>query len=292
LLAFFVLVSLFMPLYLQAASWDAGFGKLGWFSLARETLAEPLLSGWRGAIWVHGLAAIPWVVLIVATNIAFVEGEYEELALLEVPTATVIWNVTLRRCLPAIGVSALWITLVTAGEMTVTDLFQVRTYAEEIYTAIPLGNFQELGLQWRALALTVTALTMVALVTTFLLAPRGVTTAARRPVVFRTGAAKPLLLLFASSTALLLVGVPLLNLCVNAGAVVRPANGGLERGWEAAKAVSMVLDSPRRFAAEFGWSLAVAALAATATIAAAIPLAWRFPWRGMPYVVPGALRSR
>ena len=30
--------------------------------------------------------------------------------------------------------AALWTAIVTAGEMTVTDLFTVRTYAEEIYT--------------------------------------------------------------------------------------------------------------------------------------------------------------
>jgi len=35
-------------------------------------------------------------------------------------------------------VAALWVCVLTATEMTVTDLYQVRTFAEEVYTTVPL----------------------------------------------------------------------------------------------------------------------------------------------------------
>src|ERR1051325_4819728 len=59
---FLLALLLFVPLYLQAAAWLAGFGVRGRFTLA--TAGPPLVDGWRGAIWIHAVAAIPWVILI------------------------------------------------------------------------------------------------------------------------------------------------------------------------------------------------------------------------------------
>ena len=59
-------VMLFVPLYLQAAAWQAGFGVQGWFTLA--TGFPALLEGWPGVIWIHVMAAIPWVTLIAAVG--------------------------------------------------------------------------------------------------------------------------------------------------------------------------------------------------------------------------------
>ena len=73
----------------------------------------------------HGMAAIPWVVLIVGTAVRFVEPELEEAALLDCSAWRVLRHVTLRRrVLPAIGVASVWIAVSVATEMTVTDIFQ------------------------------------------------------------------------------------------------------------------------------------------------------------------------
>ena len=274
ILSLVFLVVLFMPLYLQAAGWDAGFGNLGWFSFSRDGLSEPLLSGWRAAVWIHGLAAIPWVVLIVAASLHFVEGEFEELALLEAPSISVMWHVTLRRSLPGIGVAALWIAIATAGEMTVTDLYQVRTYTEEIYVAIPLEEFRELGIQWRALVLVVAALTLVAVATTHGLAPTATAAPLRRPLEFGLGRYRLLAFGYVIGLALLIVCVPVLNLCVNAGVVVRRIDDEVVRSWEWGKLASMIFESPGRYSAEFGWSLLIGFLAAGASVAIAVPIAW------------------
>src|SRR5437773_2952367 len=58
-------VLLFLPLYVQLSGWDAALGKLGWYSLIYGSMAEPFLSGMRGAIFIHALAAVSWVALLV-----------------------------------------------------------------------------------------------------------------------------------------------------------------------------------------------------------------------------------
>ena len=131
---------LFLPLYLQAAAWDAGFGRMGWLTLASEVLDRPWLIGWRATVWIHSVAAIPWVVLIVGIGLRYVEPELEEEALLCGTPFQVLANVTLRRATPAIGVAALWVAVWTAGEMTVTDIYGIRTYAEELYTGFALAD--------------------------------------------------------------------------------------------------------------------------------------------------------
>src|SRR5262249_58671991 len=75
----------------------------------------------------------PWVVWIVGRGLCWVEPELEEDALLLMRPYRVLLRVTLRRSAAAIGAAALWVALQTATEVTVTDMMQVRTYAEEVY---------------------------------------------------------------------------------------------------------------------------------------------------------------
>jgi iron(III) transport system permease protein len=135
-----LLCLLFVPLYLTAAAWDAGFGQLGWHTVSVSGPVEPWLAGWRAAIWVHAMAATPWVMLLVAAAARQIQSSLEEDALLDGTAVQVLWHVTLRRLWPALAVAALWVLLATAAEMTVTDLYRVRTYAEVLYTGFALGD--------------------------------------------------------------------------------------------------------------------------------------------------------
>ena len=127
----FMGLMIFVPLYLQASAWQAGFGQEGWYS---SESGQPWLTGWNAALWVQTLAAVPWVVLIVALGLRTVEPSLEEQALLDGSPWQVFWRVTLPTCWPAVGLAAAWVAILTAGEMTVTSIFFVRTYAEEVYT--------------------------------------------------------------------------------------------------------------------------------------------------------------
>ncbi len=164
---------LFVPLYLVTGAWDAGFGIQGWHTLATNPhLAnEPWLDGWRAAIWVHALAAVPWVALVVGAGLRAVEAELEEDAATCTTPARVLYYVTLPRASTAIILAALWVAIVTSVEISVTDFFQVRTFAEEVYTQSALGTFDfvvaaaedpmplsALGLFWGLILSTILAL--------------------------------------------------------------------------------------------------------------------------------------
>ena len=95
---------LLVPLYLHAAAWQAAFGVQGWYTLCTDRW--PGWTAGRGPIWVHAMAAVPWVVLIIGVGLLLVEPELEEQALLDGSPRQVFFRVTLRAALPAVGVAA------------------------------------------------------------------------------------------------------------------------------------------------------------------------------------------
>ncbi len=130
-------VAAFVPLPLHATAWLGALGNAG---RLQALGARPILVGRTGAAVVHALAALPWFVLIVGAGLCAVEPELEESALLDYSPAGVWLRVTLRRAWGAILAAALAVAVLTAGDMTVTDLLQIRTYAEEAYLQYSLGN--------------------------------------------------------------------------------------------------------------------------------------------------------
>ena len=136
LLALVALVA-FVPLPLHATAWLGALGNAG---RMQALGVRPILVGRFGAAVVHAMAALPWVVLLAGVGLCAVEPELEESALLEFGPWHVLIRVTLRRAIGAIAAAALAVAVLTAGDMTVTDLLQVRTYAEEAYVQFILGR--------------------------------------------------------------------------------------------------------------------------------------------------------
>ena len=73
------------------------------------------------------------------------ERDLEEDALTAANRWRVLLRVTLRRSAAAIGAAALWVGLQTATEITITDMMQVRTYAEEVYTQMVAPEADAVG---------------------------------------------------------------------------------------------------------------------------------------------------
>lgn len=145
---FLVVLSLFIPLPLAASAWQATFGSGGLLPLdlwstplqpgpgvpAPVIPWKPWAQGMYAAIWIHTVVGLPWVILLVGQGVCWVERELEEDALTVAGPMRVVLFVTLPRAGAAIGAAALWVGLQTATEMGVTDMVQVRTFAEEVYT--------------------------------------------------------------------------------------------------------------------------------------------------------------
>lgn len=264
---------LFVPLYIQAAAWQAGFGMQGW--QATVLTAAPWLVGFRGAVWVHIVAALPWVAALTAMGLKQVEHSLEEAALLEMSPGRVVRRVTLRRAAPYVLIAAAWTAAAVAGEMTVTDLFGVRTFAERLYVDLAIGG--EPGDAPRlALPGVVTTLATWGLAAWTLrnVSPRPRGVSPQREITLGLGRWRwPAACLVAGALAVLVVA-PLANLAYQAGVVVSETAGQRTRSWSATRLVGVVAESPRLFSRELGWSLQLGILSASAAAALAVVLAW------------------
>jgi len=287
-----MLALLFVPLYLVAAAWDAGFGHLGWYTLVRSSPAQAWLSGWRAAVWVHGIAAVPWVMLLVAAAARHVEASLEEDAVLSGTNVQVLWHVTLRRLRPALIVAALWIVLATAAEMTVTDLYRVRTYAEVLYTGFALGDdLSESATRVLPGMVAVTLLVTIGYLVAESLIP-SFRTSVRPPWTFRLGVGRWPMFAIQVAIVVLIIVVPLGSLLYKAGLTVQMIGADRQRVWSVTALVETVSNVPWKYGEEFGWTGLLAASTATVAVAIALPLAWlarRGGWRSIPAVAVAAV---
>jgi iron(III) transport system permease protein len=252
---FLILLTLFVPLPLFTSGWQAVLGSGGWLPLGvwnRPRNAEPSFQsggtswtpwgqGLGSAIWIHAVAALPWVVLLVGQGLCWVERELEEDAL----TAAGPWRVLLRVTLPrsgaALGLAALWVTLQTATDITVTDVMQVRTFAEEVYTqfVVPEPLSPGEGEQGPVARAQAAALPFVLIVTLLLLGMAGVfertipprSASTTSPLVYRLGRARWVVWTGIVMVVGLLFACPLLSLVWRAGLEGAPPCWSLPSVW-------------------------------------------------------------
>jgi iron(III) transport system permease protein len=236
---------------------------------------------------VHGLAAVPWGFLIVGAGLRSVEAEIEEDAATCASPFAVLWHVPLPRVAPAIGVAALWIASIVVTEISVTDFFQIRTFAEEVYTQAALGSFgyvfgnapvgpadpiPAIGF-WSGLVLS--AVFALLVIGGFVKLFADWSEASNRPPwIWRLRSGRWLAMALLAVCMALLAGVPLANLAYKAGILVTTTDTGRVRSWSAGKLVSRVAAAPREFHGELWLSTWLSSTVATSALILAMPLAW------------------
>ncbi|MEZ6117520.1 MAG: ABC transporter permease subunit [Pirellulaceae bacterium] len=246
----------FTPVYLQVAAWDATFGLQGWISntiLDNGTWA--VLSGWTGAVVVHAACAVPWTVMLLSLGLRQMDGQLVDAMALQNKSSNILFQLLLPLLAPWCGLATLWIMVTTATEITVTDVYQIRTFAEEVYTGFALGD----GLL-EAQARTVPAVLLMICLLCCLRPLLSQTWKVqqqfshRRPLAFQLHRTKwiawlTLLVLWCGLTV-----VPISGLVVKAGIQVTDGDEGRIRTWQGTKLIENVISSPVRYADEFGWS--------------------------------------
>jgi iron(III) transport system permease protein len=292
LLAWLLVGLLFVPLYAYAGAWQSVLGLGGWLSMRTiDGYADPWLQGWRGALWVHGMAAVPWVALAVAAALATIERRLEEESLLDAAPWRVLVRVSLRRAAGGVAAAAAWVALMCATEITVTDLYQIRTFAEEVYADASLGMLvapagvdpaSAIGVVavepflTSDLALGVAALALLTFAAAWLMAPWLRVAAALpaeagwmwRPTHRWLGTAA------VGALVVAVVLAPLVVLAWKAGLDVEQQGEQYIRSWSPVKLLTMVGRSPWEFRREWGWSLQIGVLAAIVATAFALVTAW------------------
>lgn len=269
-----LVAAMFVPLPLFALAWQAVGG--GW---------RPWTQGVLPAAFVHAMAALPWVVWLTGLGLSRVEPDLEEDARMVLPAAAVLWRVSLRQAAPAVGLAAVWVVLQTAGEITVTDLGLVRTFAEEVYTQFVTGSLDAQG-QAVAVALpgTIGAILAVGMLTRLWAGGLVLSASARPPLIFPLGRWRRPAFVGVSLLVAAYAGVPLVGLLVQAG-------GG--ENWSAhrlavelrravALNVPMILDT-------LAWATAAGVIAAGVALVASWAALDSRVVRGLLFVVAVAL---
>jgi iron(III) transport system permease protein len=175
----------------------------------------------------------------------------------------------------ALAASALAVFVLAAGEITITDVYQIRTFAEEIYTGFALGDsLADVPLRTLPGMLLLGSLALAALLACAQVS-RQFTMAggARRWRADVRGWRATIWLLLVAWLALM-VAVPLGNLLYQAGMQVTAVGPLRQRHWSGAKALGMLAASPMRFAQEYAWSFALAQLTSISLLLVVVPLAW------------------
>jgi iron(III) transport system permease protein len=262
------------------AGWDSGFGQQGWLDYAAGQQSVPILAGWRGAIWVHAMAAIPWVTVILAVAFRTMVPEWEESAMLDGSTASVFTSVTLPQLAPAIVVAGIWVLIVTTGEITITDVYQVRTYAEELYVGFardlirPDGELVEMQTGPIAGSLLVGWLTLGAMTACAWMWPTDRPVSVRDSRLIALGGTRWLGTAFLLAIVALLILLPVGNLAYKLGILVEQTGEVRVRSWSVAKAADLMLKTPLSYPQEVAWSLALSQVTALVTLALGLPIAW------------------
>ncbi|MBI2806424.1 MAG: iron ABC transporter permease [Planctomycetes bacterium] len=227
-----LIVALFVPVPIIASSWQAMLGPTGLFPVDSWRSADGRLwtSGMPAAIWLHALAAIPWVAFLVGIGLAWIEPEAEDEAALIVSPWRVLFLITLPRARASVLAAALLVILQTAGEASIAELTLVATLAEEMRTQFALNN-AALG-RTMALALPALALTWIAVMLTLsylekALPPLVAPARMLRPLAFGPDGMRTLM----AVSGLGLVLLPLLSLIWKLGLTGHPGHWDGATAW-------------------------------------------------------------
>lgn len=131
-----ILLAAFVPLPVYALAWQTVLG--GWLPPLRlapgQVAWRPWSVGLLPAVWVHGMAAIPWVAWAVASAVRRTDSSLEDEAIQTGGTRTLVRRVLWPRSLSAAVLAGAWVAAQPLTEITVSDMMMVRTAAEEVYT--------------------------------------------------------------------------------------------------------------------------------------------------------------
>jgi iron(III) transport system permease protein len=189
----------------------------------------------------------------------------------------VLLRVTLPRAGAAVGAAALWVALQTATEITVTDMMQVRTFAEEVYTQFVRPEV-EAGADADAVLARAVAVSVPALVGTWMLTvavagrwerrlpPPDALTA--EPWTYRLGWWRWLAAAGVAAALAVLVGVPVGGLVWKLGVQGHPPS------WSADVAGRHLANALRTRGGLVGQSLLLAAGAGVLTAGVGLVVSW------------------
>ena len=268
------LAFLFVPLFVYVSSWDSAVGKLGWLTNSNWSINSIPLGNWMMAIWVHGIAAVPLVTVVLWFGISGTIRIHEEQARLDANDVSIFWHITLPRLIPLIGVCAVWIFVTCAREITVTDIYRIGTLAEQIYLGYSLGGIESVagpGFAMSAIGLmaTLILLTIVPYFNDHL-------TSEEQTVKLIHGRGGSWLSNLIGMFVIALIAVlPVANLATRASRYVENVDGAPVARYSISNLVEVVSQVPSLYVGEFLWSTIIALVSTCIIFLVTMVLVWQ-----------------
>jgi iron(III) transport system permease protein len=269
-----------IPMILHAAAWEATAGKFGWLPLTQtgSRSYQGLSGSFGGAVacgWIHGLAGVSLIALATWYGVRRIPAAMVQHSQLEVGPIASWWRIRLPIALPWLLMGMLATAALAATEMTVVDLYGLRTLADEFYLFYAADP--------NATSIVMTCVIPLGLGAAVVGLHRW---AGRRAVAVRAAASENLSLeerlsrpveaiacLIAIVVAAIVLVVPLAGLVVKVGHQVVVTEGARTVSWSLSQCLSVLASAPRTFSAEYQWTIVLAVMTGLAAVALAWPLA-------------------
>lgn len=273
------------PMVLHAAAWEATAGKFGWLTFS-QTAARTYtgLAGQYGGmvacVWIHGLYGAALVAMATWFGTTRVASQVIDQSRLDGGPFWSWWMIRLPIAAPWVVTGLLATAILAATEMTVVDLYGVRTLADEFY----LFHVADPSLISIMMVLVLPCVLAIALITTLLVSRHRQLDVRliEAPNLERLDAdfgvmSRPLTQLLACVIAGLIVTLmfafPLAGLVMKAGQQVTVAlqsDQGASIGWSLGHALEMLASAPAEFSREYKWTAVLAVL----TALVCLPAGW------------------
>jgi iron(III) transport system permease protein len=288
------LTAAFIPLFVQAAAWDAAWGSFGWVTLTQA--GDRQSSVWTGVIaasWVHGLAAAPWTTLFVGEAIRALRSDLLDATQLEARPLAAFCRILFPLVLPALWLGGLLTASIAATEFVVTDLLRAETLAELTYlryavspeeapaalawlvpAAISLGSAAVIGWQ---IDRTRQAWSLLNVDSSVSPVPG---TAFRQGLLPMTGIGTFSASLIGLAIWSLVALVPLLNLIAKAGWQANLEGEIIRHSWSPVRLAETLVSAAERFLPELIWTALLTLLVLLLALPAAVGMArgyWLLP---------------
>ncbi len=259
-----VLSLVFVPIYVQATAWSAGFGVTGWFRLSQVAAAMSPTTALASVVWIQSMAMVPVCFLLCQLGIRRSFDANIRQALLDFGPGWTIIHVLLPKLWPWIAAGALWSVAMTGNDMVVTNLFQVPTITETVYQQVQFNELDPASIAWAcsfALLIGLLLWSLICLLQSRLghESSSETSSAVSMDAFELKGMARVVSAAIGWIVVSMVAFVPLANLIVKAGWVASMDEGQLRRSWSPLVLVHSISQA-RTFSGEIGWSLEISLL--------------------------------
>jgi iron(III) transport system permease protein len=282
----------FIPIYVQATAWSAGFGVTGWFRLSQVAAAMSPTTAIASVIWIQAMAMAPVCYLISAFGIRRSFDSNTRQALLDFGPWSATIRVLIPKLWPWIGCGAIWSIAMTGNDMVVTNLFQVGTITETVYQQVQFND-----LDFRSIALACSfaasvgfvALTLIWILQSRLGAERAWRSSDEYFQAFELhGTSRWIGALVGWLLVAMVALIPIANLIIKGGWVARMEDDELRRGWSVGVLVQSITQAST-FAAEIGWSLQISFYSTALALILGVGLVACTAWKWTSWWIIGAM---